>query len=210
MNETGSVKFSCQHLAVELPEFAGFAELNRYRRSLFELGLIGVDPSGIGFGNVSIRTGAEFYITGSGTGKYPDLTTSHYAKVLAYDFANNWVRCEGSTMASSESLTHAAVYESSPITMAVIHCHDMKLWTALQNQLPTTPKQMEYGTPEIAYAVQHLFDTSEVRNKKILVMAAHEGGVVTFGKDLEEAFGVLMAFRGAAGGRARTVKPLKR
>jgi ribulose-5-phosphate 4-epimerase/fuculose-1-phosphate aldolase len=203
VNETGSVKFSCQHLAVELPKFAGFVELNRYRRRLFELGLIGVDPGGIGFGNVSIRSGAEFYITGSGTGKYPDLTTSHYAKVIAYDFENNWVRCEGSTMASSESLTHAAVYESSPTTRAVIHCHDMKLWAALQNLVPTTPKEMDYGTPEMAYAVQHLFDTSDVSNKKIFVMAAHEGGVVTFGKDLEEAFDVLMAFRGTAGEETR-------
>jgi ribulose-5-phosphate 4-epimerase/fuculose-1-phosphate aldolase len=203
VNETGSVKFSCQHLAVELPEFAGFVELNRHRRRLFDLGLIGVDSSGIGFGNVSIRSGAEFYITGSGTGKYPDLTTSHYAKIIAYDVANNWVRCEGSTMASSESLTHAAVYESSPTTRAVIHCHDMKLWAALQNRVPITPKEVDYGTPEMAYAVQHLFDTSDVRNKKIFVMAAHEGGVVTFGKDLEEAFGVLMAFRGTAGGETR-------
>ena len=36
------------------------------------------------------------------------------------------------------------------------------------------------------------------------VMAAHEGGVVTFGKDLEEAFEVLMSFRGMAGERVES------
>ena len=177
---------------MELPEFAGFTDLNRCRRRLFELGLIGVDPTGIGFGNVSLRTGTQFYITGSGTGKYPHLTTSHYARVIAYDFDRNWLRCEGSVMASSESLTHAAVYESSPSTKAVIHCHDLKLWTVLQDRVPTTPKDAEYGTPGMAHAVQYLFETTDVGNKKVFVMAGHEGGIVTFGEDLKEAFEVLM------------------
>ena len=196
MNETGSVKFSCQQVAVELPEFAGFVELNAYRRKLFEFGLIGVDANGVGFGNVSIRSGTtnQFYITGSGTGKFPHLTTSQYARVTAYDFEKNWLRCEGPVVASSESLTHAAVYESDPTAMAVIHCHGLKLWRALLNKVPTTPDEIEYGTPEMAHAVQQLFDTTDVRKKMIFVMSAHEGGLVTFGKNLEQAFGVLSAF----------------
>lgn len=184
-------------MAIELPQFPGFADLNGYRCRLFALGLIGIDANGIGFGNVSIRSDGtmQFYITGSGTGKIPHLTPSHYAKVIDYDFEKNWVRSEGSTIASSESLTHAAVYESDPTAMAVIHCHDMKLWAALQNKVPTTPKEVEYGTPQMAYVVQHLFDTTDVREKTIFVMAGHEGGLVAFGKDLEQAFGVLMGFQ---------------
>lgn len=197
MNETGAVKFSCEHVATELPEFAGFAELNTCRRRLFDLGLVGVDASGVGFGNVSIRNGAtdQFYITGSGTGRFSHLTPAHYAKIIAYDFEKNWLRCEGLVLASSESLTHAAVYESDPNTKAVIHCHDLKLWMALQNKIPRTPRQVEYGTPEMAYAVKRLFHTTDVTSKKIFVMAAHEAGLVTFGRDLEEAFAVLMQFR---------------
>jgi hypothetical protein len=34
-----------------------------------------------------------------------------------------------------------------------------------------------------------------LRSRKIVVMAGHEGGIVTFGKDLEEAFAVLMRER---------------
>jgi len=194
VSETGSVKFRCEQVAVEISRFAGLAELNRYRRKLLSLGMIGVDASGIGFGNLSIRSGAtsQFYITGSATGRIPELTPADYAKVIAYDFARNWLQCEGSTVASSESLTHAAVYESDSTAGAVIHCHDMKLWAALLDNAPTTPKRVDYGTSEMAHAVQRLFEITDVKKRKIFVMAAHEGGLVTFGKDLPEAFGVLM------------------
>jgi L-ribulose-5-phosphate 4-epimerase len=194
VSETGSVKFTCQQVAVETSRFAGFAELNRYRRKLLELGMIGVDASGIGFGNLSIRNGAtsRFYITGSATGGISELTPTDYAKVVAYDFARNWLQCEGCVVASSESFTHAAVYKSDPTARAVIHCHDVKLWAALLNKVPTTPKGVEYGTPEMAYAVQHLFDITDVKTRKILVMAAHDGGLVTFGRDMQDAFRILM------------------
>jgi L-ribulose-5-phosphate 4-epimerase len=193
VSETGSIKFSCEQVAVKIPRFAGFVELNRYRRKLRDLGMIGVDAGGVGFGNLSVRNGSSsrFYITGSATGMIPELAPMDYAKVVAYDFARNWLRCEGSVVASSESLTHAAVYESDPNTRAIIHCHDMKLWAALLDRAPTTPKKVEYGTPEMAYAVRRLLEITDVRNRRIFVMAAHEGGLVTFGKDLEEAFGVL-------------------
>jgi L-ribulose-5-phosphate 4-epimerase len=194
VSETGSVKFTCQQVAVEISRFAGFAELNRYRRKLLELGMIGVDASGVGFGNLSIRNGAtsRFYITGSATGRILELMPADYAKVVAYDFERNWLQCEGSTIASSESLTHAAVYESDPTACALIHCHDIKLWGALLDKAPTTPKRVEYGTPEMAYAVRRLFEATDVEKRKIFVMAAHDGGLVTFGKDLQEAFGILM------------------
>ena len=197
MSETGSVKFTCQQVPIEISRFAGFAELNRYRRKLLALGMIGVDASGVGFGNLSIRNGAtsRFYITGSATAGISELIPTDCAKVVAYDFARNWLRCEGSTVASSESLTHAAVYESDPTARAVIHCHDMKLWAALLEKAPTTPKRVEYGTSEMAHAVRRLFEATDVEKRKIFVMAAHAGGLVTFGRDLQEAFGILKGER---------------
>ena len=197
MTEAGSVKFSCEQVGVETSRFAGFGELNKYRRKLLALGVIGVDASRIGFGNLSIRDGttSRFYITGSATGAISELTPLHYAKVVGYDFAKNWLQCEGSTVASSESLTHAAVYESDPTVFSVIHCHDIKLWAALLDKVPTTPQRIEYGTPAMAYAVRRLFDITDVKRRKIFMMGAHEGGLVTFGRDLQEAFGVLMRSR---------------
>ena len=191
------VKFSCQRAATETTSFSGLAELNAYRRRLLPLGLIGMDSNGIGFGNLSIRDGAtdNFYVTGSATGGIPELTLAHCAKVVAYDFERNWLQYEGSTIPSSESLTHAAIYESDAKAGAIIHCHDSKLWTALLNQAPTTSKAIDYGTPQLAYEIMKLFKESDVRSRKILVMGGHATGILTFGKDLEEAFAVLMRER---------------
>jgi hypothetical protein len=47
----------------------------------------------------------------------------------------------------------------------------------------------------MAYEVTRLFKDTDVQNRKIFVMAGHEGGVVAFGKELEEAFVVLMRER---------------
>ena len=188
------ITFICEHAATELSPFDGLAGLNAYRRRLLQLRLIGVDSNGVGFGNLSIRDGTanNFYITGSATGGIAELTLADYARVVAYDFKRNWLRCAGAAIASSESLTHAAVYESDTRAGSVIHCHDSKLWTALLNQAPTSSKAVEYGTPEMAYEVLRLFNLTDVKSRKILVMAGHEGGIVAFGRDLEEAFAVLM------------------
>ncbi len=191
------VKFACEHAATKITPFDGLAELNAYRRKLLQLGLIGVDANGIGLGNLSIRNGTthKFYITGSATGGKPELTLADCARVVAYDFKQNWLRCEGTAIPSSESLTHAAIYESDTNARSIIHCHDSKLWAALLNQAPTSSKAVDYGTPEMAYEVMRLFKVTDVQSRKILVMAGHEGGLVAFGKDLEEAFIVLMRER---------------
>ena len=186
------IKFSCERVTAGLDSFDALADLNAYRRKLLDLQLIGVDPNGVGFGNLSVRDGAtgNFYITGSATGGIPELTIADCAKVVACDFEKNQVRYEGSALPSSESLTHAAIYESNAKAGAVIHCHDSKLWAAALNRVPTTSKAAEYGTPEMAHEIMQLLTRSDV--PKIVVMAGHEGGILTFGKDLEEAFAVLI------------------
>jgi L-ribulose-5-phosphate 4-epimerase len=191
------IKFSCECVAAEITSFDGLAELNEYRTKLLDLQLIGVDPNGVGFGNLSVRDGAtdEFYITGSATGGVHELTLADCARVVACDFERNRLRYQGSAMPSSESLTHAAIYKSDAGVEAVIHCHDTKLWAALLNQAPTTSKTAEYGTTELANEIMQLFTRTDVQSRKVVVMAGHEGGIVTFGKDLEEAFAVLMRER---------------
>lgn len=183
-----------------MAHFDALAELNLCRRKLLGLRLIGLDSNGVGFGNVSIRDGASknFSITGSATGGLPQLTATDCVRVVAYDFAMNWLRYEGAAIPSSESLTHAAIYESDPSSSAVIHCHDFSLWTTLLDRVPTTSRAVPYGTPEMAYEIIRLFKESDVRSKKIFVMAGHEAGVVTFGKNLGDAFDVVMRERSAS------------
>jgi hypothetical protein len=52
------IKFSCERVAPGIASFGGLADLNAYRRKLLRLRLIGMDPNGIGFGNLSVRDGA--------------------------------------------------------------------------------------------------------------------------------------------------------
>jgi len=188
------VKFAHERAISELAPFAGVVELNGCRQKLLERRLIGVDSSGISFGNISMRDGvtSNFHITGSGTGGMLELTLADCAKVVAYNFEKNWLRYEGPTIPSSESLTHAAIYEADEKAAAVIHCHDSTLWEALLNEAPTTSNAVAYGTPEMAYETMRLFRVTDVQTRRILVMAGHEGGIVTVGRNLEEAFAVLM------------------
>lgn len=188
------VKFTYERAVSELAPFAGVVELNACRQKLLERRLIGVDSSGTSFGNISIRDGvtSNFHITGSGTGGIQELMLSDCAKVVAYDFEGNWLRYEGSTIPSSESLTHAAIYKADARAAAVIHCHDSALWAALLNEAPTTSNAVAYGTPEMAYETMRLFRVTDVQTRKILVMAGHKGGIVVFGGNLEEAFAVLV------------------
>jgi L-ribulose-5-phosphate 4-epimerase len=191
------IKFRYQRTAAEIEAFDQLADLNACRRKLLDLRLIGLDSNGIGFGNLSVRDGAtrNFYITGSATGGLPKLSVTDCVRVVGWDFKKNWLRYEGTAIPSSESLTHAAIYESDASTSAVIHCHDSVLWRTLLDRVPTTSKAIAYGTPEMAQEIMHLFDVNDVRSRKILVMAGHQDGIVAFGKNLEEAFDVLTRVR---------------
>jgi ribulose-5-phosphate 4-epimerase/fuculose-1-phosphate aldolase len=194
------VKFTYERAKAEIVSFDDLAQLNECRRELLKLHLIGMDSDGIGFGNLSARDGAtgNFYITGSATGGLPKLALADCVRVVAYDFEKNWVRYEGAAIPSSESLTHAAIYESDPIASAVTHCHDSVLWAMLLDRVPTSSKTVAYGTPEMAYEIKRLFKASDVRTRNILVMAGHEGGILAFGKNFEDAFQVMMRERGTS------------
>ena len=202
MKEAGAVKFHYESAGGELAPFPGFEELNAGRQELRRLGLLGVDESGLGFGNVSMRDGAtdSFYITGSGTGALPALTLQDYAKVIACDFERNWLRCEGRAIASAESLTHAAVYAMGAEVRVVVHGHDGCLWRSLRERDSVTDPNVAYGTAEMAQEVKRLLRETDVRISKIFAMAGHRDGIVVFAQDFREAFAVLGAARAASKG----------
>jgi ribulose-5-phosphate 4-epimerase/fuculose-1-phosphate aldolase len=191
------VKFTHKRVSADTLPFNQLSELNDCRRKLRELHLIGIDSNGISFGNLSVRDGAtrNFYISGSATGGLAKLTLADCVRVVAYDFEQNSVRYEGVAIPSSESLTHAAIYESDPTASAVIHCHDSVLWVTLLNQVPTTSQTSAYGTAEISYEIVHLFDVSDARSRKIFVMGGHKDGIMAFGEKLKDAFDTLTRAR---------------
>ena len=195
--EEGYIKFQCDWDQKPFT-FAkkNFNHLNGWRQKLYELELVGMDENGIGFGNLSLReeNANRFYITGSETGRHDELKKEHYARVLEYNIDKNYIKCVGQVKASSESLTHAAVYESDPAFRGVIHTHHEKLWKMLKNKLPTTSEEVEFGTPEMAYEIKKLMEQKEVRIEKIIIMGGHKEGLITFGRDLDEAGEVLLKY----------------
>lgn len=164
------------------------AELSRWRRPLFDAGLIGqyCDPD-IGYGNISARAGRQFIISGSQTGHLAELDASHYAVVTDFDFDANRVACRGPVQASSESMTHAAIYDALPQVNAIVHVHSDELWVRLKAAVPTTGEQVSYGTPEMAYEMSRLCLETDFPQRGVAVMAGHESGLVSIGIDVEEA-----------------------
>ncbi len=195
MIDEGYIKFNCEWIETGPISKQGLKEIKHYRDQLYQQGLVGVYENGVGFGNISVRQGKEqrFIITGTQTGHVEKLGPEGFVRVLDYKIDKNYVHCEGPLKASSESLTHAMVYEINPSIGGVIHIHHRGLWTKLLHQVPTT-SQVPYGTPEMAHEVKRLYLETDLKDKKIFAMSGHEEGIVTFGRDLGEAHRVLMRY----------------
>lgn len=193
----GYVKFNCEwEKSGTIISDSVYDKINNWRDILYGLKLIGANEKKIGFGNISVRVKnkSDFIITGAGTGKISKLTQKHYSKVTDYSLTKNSLVCKGPVKASSESLSHAIIYELDPEINAVIHGHNMEYWEKLIHQVPTTYEDIPYGTPEMAKEIIRLFRETDVSEKRILIMGGHQEGIITFGKDLDEAGGYLLAY----------------
>ncbi len=192
--DEGYIKFKCSwHHGPPQPADA-IRSLNRWRQILYEKGLLGAYPDGVGFGNVSQRAFRDhFYITGSKTGNLTSLSEYHYARVTDFDISNNRVHCMGPIIASSESMSHAVIYRQLPEVQAVFHVHSAPLWKKLLNQIPTTGPDIPYGTPEMAMEIVRLIRETNVSESGLFAMAGHQDGLFAFGKSLDAAGETLLA-----------------
>lgn len=193
MTEKGYIKFNCHWIKSSPLNEETIYELNQWREKLFKLGLIGAYSTGIGYGNLSIRLkNNAFLITGTSTGQFTKLNVEHYTQVISYNFLDNIITCKGPIKASSESLTHASIYESDPDAHAVIHVHSLQLWKKLLNKVPTSATSVEYGTPKMAIEIKRLFIETNLKEKKILAMGGHQEGVISYGQSIDEAGKLLL------------------
>ena len=191
--DEGYIKFNCNWILSNDIPLDKVAELNMWREIMYDKGWIGLYPDGIGFGNISMRCNEKtFLISGTATGGLPTLTKSHYSLVTNYNLSTNTVTCMGPVKASSESLTHALIYECSAATNAVIHIHSLDLWNRLLHHAPTSSENISYGTPEMANEIKRLFAETALGKEKIIVMGGHREGIISFGRDLEEAGSILI------------------
>ena len=189
----GVVRYECVHREEELPPALAplAAALAAWRRVLAALGLVGRDPArygGLGFGNLSARIAPgerPFLVTGTQTGHLPHLPLAGFARVERWDTAANRLESSGRASPSSESLTHAALYDLSPEIAAVFHVHSPTLWR--RPDLPRTAPGVGYGTPEMAAEVGRVWRELSRPPAGLLAMAGHEDGVVAWGSTLDEA-----------------------
>ena len=184
MKDEGVIKFKYNWKQEPPMPSELITELSVWRDKLYRTGLIGQDGNGIGYGNISCRLERNiFIITGSGTGSLEKLNVEHYTKVTAYDFAENSLTMAGPIKASSESLTHAAVYETAPLLNAVFHIHHPVLWEQLLANLPSTAPGVEYGTSAMAVEIARLLRDPAVLAQGIMAMGGHREGILAFGKN---------------------------
>lgn len=201
--DEGVIKYRSDWTSGPVPDAACAREIGKWRLALFDAGFIGRDAgTGIGYGNISLRVGStsQFIITGSQTGHVRDTGAQHYSLVTGYDIDANRVRCTGPVAASSEAMTHAAIYELDEEFRAVVHVHNSSLWRSGRDILPTTRADVAYGTPEMAGEFSRLYRDTDFASGGLAVMAGHEDGVVCVGGSLEQAAKrALTAFRSLQG-----------
>ena len=188
----GIIKFKANKTSNKLISSEELERINPFRKICFEKKYIGIGIDGIGYGNISYRSGInnEFIISASATGGILDLEIEDYSRVTTFNISSNSLSCEGVKLASSESLSHAAIYKTNNNIKAVIHIHNAQLWEKHIDNLPTTPTYAKYGTQAMADSI------SEIINKKkthygIIIMGGHKEGILSYGNTLNECIKAL-------------------
>lgn len=202
MIDEGYIKFDIQWENIPLePDAYPSNEILNARKLLFKRNWIGFDTKHqVGFGNLSEKKKESFLISGTQTGHLPNLKPQHFSYIKRYNLEKNQLNCIGETKASSESLTHAAVYECNENIQYVIHIHDDAFWSLGLNKYPTTSHKIPYGTPEMAMAMKELYHNGTFEWNTPLFMAGHQGGIIIYGKDLNLMIKSLdCAFQGLQG-----------
>lgn len=193
MTTEGYIKFTAHWK--EGPAFPSilFGKIINTRQIMYTKGLIGEYAPGIGFGNISQRYGKEnqFIISGSKTGCLAEATPEHFTHITEVHPEKNEVSCTGPVIASSETMSHAMIYQCNPEAQVAIHIHQAEAWHRLLHQVPTTDASAEYGSPEMSASIKDLFQNTDLKERKIFVMEGHEDGIFVFGDSFEEALNIL-------------------
>jgi ribulose-5-phosphate 4-epimerase/fuculose-1-phosphate aldolase len=194
----GIIKYNFDFQKSDPLEEEQFFKIEALRKRLYALGLIGVYADGVGYGNISQRVDVDsFVITGTQTGHLKSLGAEDYAFVEAYNDKEFYLKSSGSIKPSSEALTHGTIYNLSDNIEAVIHIHSKVVWEFMLKNTYLKTADVEYGTVAMIDEVNRIFSTIDPLSNPKFVMAGHEEGVMTFGKDLDEAEFVLYEVLGS-------------
>jgi len=167
-------------------------ELIAWQHIARQLGLLGRDPTrygGLAYGNLSLRLpNGGFAISATQSADVENPGPEHYAQVSDWDCAGNRITAIGPAPPSSESLTHAALYDADPAIGCIIHGHAPTIWQRrVALHLTSTAPDVAYGTPAMATEVARLYRESDLAGHGTLAMGGHQDGVLAFGRDPDEA-----------------------
>jgi ribulose-5-phosphate 4-epimerase/fuculose-1-phosphate aldolase len=203
MTDEGVIKYHLDFRVGAPPPISTLAALIAWQRICHGLVLVGQVAeryAGYAYGNLSQRTGARaFLVSGTQTAGRALPTADDYTRVTGWSIAENRLTAEGPCKPSSESLTHAALYEHAPDVGFIIHAHSPEIWHAAGRLgLPVTDPAVAYGTPAMAEAVWRLFATGLSTESGVFAMGGHEDGVVAYGRDAAAAGQLMVATLAAA------------
>ncbi len=151
------VKFNTIRLSESFSPTPLSAELLEWCHEFARLGLAPSHSSG-SYGNMSIRTSPgkpEFLITRTAA-MLADITEQELVLVERIDIQTLSIWTRGQWEPSSETFIHARLYEERPDINAIFHGHSSEILALAQ--IPTTPKELPYGTMELADAALQLKD----------------------------------------------------
>ncbi len=205
--DEGYIKYNCDWQIAPPLNINALKALNASRKRMYDLELIGYYAKhGVGYGNISQRwhpqnghlslsnTALQFVISGTQTGHLAALSEQHYSLVSSFNIAANTLVCQGPIKASSEALTHAAIYCLDRNYEVVIHVHHRLLWEGLLGKIPTSRADVPYGTPEMAYEIKRLYKEENLAQHRIMAMAGHDEGIISFGATFSKAEAVLLQY----------------
>lgn len=199
IEQEGVIKYQCHHEYSVLLEdqkcLQAFAELLPWRQLSWQLRLLGQDPAlyeGYGYGNISIRHPEQgFLISGSQTSGVDTPALSDFCWVQSVSVSDNTVNSKGQASPSSESMTHAAIYQALSSVVTVLHAHSSLIYDAADAlSLPATAADIPYGSVVMAEAVAQL--VVDQGSAGVFVMKGHQDGVVSYGESPEQAISLMI------------------
>jgi ribulose-5-phosphate 4-epimerase/fuculose-1-phosphate aldolase len=134
----------------------------------------------------------RFIISGTQTGHIDSLMPEHCARVSSFAIGENSVTCDGPVPASSETLSHAAIYSGCRDAGAVVHGHDHSAWIRHRGFASVPSVDAAAGTAELARQLAGCATSMECTSG-IIVMRGHPDGLVAFGDSLGVAVLTMLA-----------------
>lgn len=187
----GYIKFECRQISENKPSIDEIEDINKLRKYLYIMGLVGAMPDGIGFGNVSFKSfRGKMIISCSKTGALSDLSNEHYATIEEFDISKNRVAYSGSLPPSSETMTHIAIFEANTNIKTVAHIHNEAMWQRLISNSLNTSGNADYGTVEIAIESYH-FAFNSKSACGIFALSGHKDGVVVYAENFDKIIKLL-------------------